>query len=166
MQMKTSGAFSITNLLKQMGDFMTMKLIPDVVKNTNIYYLSPNASALDAAQLMQEKSIGVVLVMDGTELKGIFSERDMITRVVAQGLDPRQTPLSQVMTPDVATVEPDTTATQALELMRDLHCRHLPILQAGKVKAMVSVRDLYAAVCGTLEKDLREKEAFIFSGGY
>jgi CBS domain-containing protein len=87
------------------GTGMTMRLIPDVIKSFSLYSVSLDATALDAATLMAEKSIGVVLVMDQGRLCGIFSERDLMTRVVARDLAPSAVNIREVTTKDVVSVE-------------------------------------------------------------
>ena len=107
-----------------------------------------------------------MLVTEGRTLKGIVTERDMTTRVVAAGLDPDTTPLSSVMTADPDTLEPSATALAALDLMERHHYRHLPIAVDGEVVGMVSIRDLFAVVRTHLEDELRSREAYMFGSGY
>ena len=148
------------------GVSMRQQLLPDVVTNRDLYNLSPLATVQQAVQLMAEKSIGAVLVMEGSTLRGIFSERDLLTRVVALGRSVERTMLREVMTVDVVSVPGTITPEEALRLMRAHHCRHLPVVEDGLVVAMVSIRDIFSAVQSRLERDNQEKQAFIFSGGY
>jgi len=145
---------------------MTGKIIPDVVSDQMLYKLPPTASARDAAKVMGANKVSAVLVTDGERLVGIFTERDLTSRVVATGLDPDRTSLAQVMTPRPDVLAPDDSPLNALELMRIRHYRHLPVLDQGKIVGMVSIRDLYAAAKTELERDLRQREAFIFDTGY
>jgi CBS domain-containing protein len=142
--------------------FMSNKILPDIVRYPVTYRLPVNATVRDAAVLMADKSVGVVLVVDGETLCGIFSERDLTARVVANGLNPALTPLRNVMTNDVVTIRPDGTAEEALSLMQAYHCRHLPVMDNGAVVAMVSIRDLYRAMNAQLSSDLKEVQAFVF----
>lgn len=144
----------------------TRRLMPDVIKNQELTCLPPCATVRDAATLMAEKRIAAVLVTEGRTLKGIVTERDMTTRVVAAGLDPDTTPLSSVMTADPDTLEPSATALSALDLMERRHYRHLPIAVDGEVVGMVSIRDLFAVVRAHLEDELRSREAYMFGSGY
>lgn len=144
----------------------TRRLMPDVIKNQELTCLPPGATVRDAATLMAEKRIAAVLVTEGRTLKGIVTERDMTTRVVAAGLDPDTTPLSAVMTVDPDTLEPSATALSALDLMERRHYRHLPIAVDGEVVGMVSIRDLFAVVRAHLEDELRSREAYMFGSGY
>jgi CBS domain-containing protein len=91
---------------------------------------------------MTEEACGSVLVCDGDRLRGIFTERDLMTRVVGRGLDPRTTRLEQVMTRDPDRIEGTATAQEALRRMDELGCRHLPVMEDGRVLGVVSLRDL------------------------
>lgn len=146
---------------------MKRRIIPDVVRNFQIFTLAPTATAREAAQIMAEQSVGAVMVVNGQGLLvGIFSERDLVNRVVAADRDAAEMKLEDVMTRDPVTVDPDSCAIEALNQMAAHHIRHLPVVRYGRPIAMVSVRDLYGALCAELEEDLNERQAFIFNGGY
>jgi CBS domain-containing protein len=143
-----------------------MKIIPDVVRDQTLYKLPPTASARDAAKVMGANKVSGVLVVEGERLVGIFTERDLTARVVATGRDPDMTKLAEVMTPRPDVLAPDDAALDALEKMRMRHYRHLPVVDNGKIVGMVSIRDLYAAAKLELEREVRQREAFIFDTGY
>jgi CBS domain-containing protein len=145
---------------------MQRKVVPDIVDQQKIELLSASTTVRDASRNMAERHIGAVLVGQGRRLQGIFTERDVLTRVVARGLDPDTTPLDKVMTRDPDTVGPSDMALEVLERMRVSGYRHLPVVEEGQVIAIVSIRDLYAAVKRELEEDLQQREAFIFDTGY
>ena len=145
---------------------MHRKLIPDVVKDQTLHHLSPSATVGEAARLMARHHMGAVLICADRRLLGIFTERDVTTRVVAPGRDVEATPLSEVMTPDPDTIAPDATVLEALDLMNARGYRHLPIALDDNVLGIVSIRDLYAAVKRQLEEEVREREAFIHGAGY
>ncbi|GAB4373396.1 MAG: CBS domain-containing protein [Kiloniellaceae bacterium] len=145
---------------------MHRKVVPDIVSQQKIELLSAATTVRDAARNMAERHIGAVLIGEGGRLSGIFTERDLLIRVVARGLDPDSTRLKDVMTPDPDTVEPDDWATVALERMRASGYRHVPVVEDGVVVGIVSLRDLYAAAKRELEEDLQQREAFIFDTGY
>jgi CBS domain-containing protein len=146
---------------------MKRHIIPHVARSFAVYTLPPTATVREAADLMAERSIGAVMIVnDEGGLIGIFSERDVVTRLVVAGRAPEQTRLAEVMTGDPVTISPDSCAMQALNLMADHHIRHLPVVCHGRPIAMVSVRDLYTAFCDELQEDLSESKAFISSGGY
>jgi len=125
---------------------MTQLLIEDVVRDRasdKLYLLPASASVGDAVELMAEHQIGAVLVMteDGL-VGGIFTERDLLMRVVRPGLNTRDTPLSLVMTRDVRFVSPGTTVEAAMALMHMQRHRHLLVIDGPKVYGLVSMRDL------------------------
>ncbi len=145
---------------------MHRKVVPDIVDQQKIELLPSSTTVRAAARNMAERHIGAVLVGVGRRLQGIFTERDVLTRVVARGLDPDTTTLDKVMTPDPDTVGPNDMSSDVLERMRASGYRHLPVTLDGDVVAIVSIRDLYAASKRELEEDLQQREAFIFDTGY
>lgn len=145
---------------------MHCKVVPDIVDQQKIELLPDSTTVRDAARNMAERHIGAVLIGSGGRLAGIFTERDLLIRVVARGLDPDITPLSTVMTADPDTVGPDDLASLALERMRTSGYRHVPVVEDDEVVGIVSLRDLYAAAKRELEEDLQQREAFIFDTGY
>lgn len=145
---------------------MHRKVVPDIVRDQKIELLPRSTTIREAARNMAERHIGAVLIGQGGQLEGIFTERDLLMRVVAKSVDPDKTSLEQVMTPNPDTVGPGDLAALALERMRASGYRHVPVVDAGKVVGIVSLRDLYAAAKSELEEDLQRREAFIFDTGY
>jgi CBS domain-containing protein len=111
-------------------------------KDEQIESVSPRASISDAIALMNEKNIGSVLVMDGERMVGIFTERDVLTRVVPRRLDPSKMPVSEVMTQRPVTITPTTTVEEAMMVVSDTRRRHLPVIDGGRVIGMISIGDL------------------------
>ena len=146
---------------------MQKKIVPDIVPRRKIASVTPGDFAFTAAQKMAENNIAaLVIVGDGDALIGIVTERDVTQRLVAKGLDPSTTPVSEIMTANPDTLSPDDSAGDALELMQSRKYRHLPVAEDGKCIGMVSIRDLYAAVKSALEEDIKETEAFVFGDRY
>ncbi|MBF0168578.1 MAG: CBS domain-containing protein [Alphaproteobacteria bacterium] len=145
---------------------MPARIIPDIVALGTVHSISEKASVREAARLMSEKSIGCLVILGGSQLKGIITERDILFRVVAPGLDADSTPVSQVMTSRVTTVAPDETSDQALMRMQEGGFRHLPVAKDGQILGMVSVRDLYAASLGACEIELKECTTYIHGEPY
>ncbi|MBL8834144.1 MAG: CBS domain-containing protein [Rhodospirillales bacterium] len=147
---------------------MIRKIVPDVISGTqNLATASANMTVRDAAQAMAQRRIGAVMVIDGPRLVGIFTERDLLSKVVAAKRDPDTVRLAEVMTRDPDTIGPDESAFAALDMMRKRGYRHLPVMDSGRLVGMVSVRDLYATALGEVEEDLKERDAFISgSAGY
>ncbi|MBI3937041.1 MAG: CBS domain-containing protein [Betaproteobacteria bacterium] len=107
-----------------------------------IHSVGPDTPVTECVRTMSAKKIGALLVMDGERLTGIFTERDALNKVLAAGLDPGSTKVSEVMTKDPCCVPPATTVGEAMELITKRRFRHLPIVENGKVLAVVSSGDL------------------------
>lgn len=145
---------------------MQRRIVPDIVQNQEIRTLAPSDSVRAAVEMMAEKHIGATLIEDGGRLVGIFTERDLLSRVVAKGRDPDRTTLSEVMTENPDCLKPGDIAGNALARMNDKGYRHLPVLDGETLVGIVSIRDLYAAVKRELEEDVEQREAYIHGGGY
>ncbi len=107
-----------------------------------IHGVKPDTLVTECVQAMSAKKIGALIVMDGERLVGIFTERDALNKVLAAGLDPTKTKVADVMTKDPYFIAPTTTVSEALEVVTKRHVRHLPVVENGKVIAVVSSRDL------------------------
>jgi CBS domain-containing protein len=118
--------------------------IGEVARNWATHIIGPNASAFDAARIMTEQGVGALPVVQAGKLVGTLSERDLMTRVVAQGRNPAMTKVSEVMTAKPRTVRPDETVESCLSLMQELGFRHLPICESDDFQGIVSMRDLVA----------------------
>lgn len=131
-----------------------MERIVDLVKDRDVYFVEAGRSVLDTAKYMAERNIGAVAVIRGDELVGIFSERDLMKRVVATGRDLAQTQVEDVMTADPLVVSPQERITDCMRMMKEHSFRHLPICEGRKLKGLLSLRDL-------LLHDLVEKDGEI-----
>jgi CBS domain-containing protein len=120
---------------------MVRKIIPDIVADQDIFELAGNATVCDAARGMAERDVHSVLITDDGRLTGIFTGTDLIKKVVAMGLDPNLTTLSDVMTHEPETVSPGFNAIEALHRMQDGRFRHLPVVEDGKLVGVLSRRD-------------------------
>lgn len=107
-----------------------------------VHSLGPDAPVSAAVACMAEQAVGAVLIVDGAKLLGIFSERDVIQRVLGAGRDPERTPLRKVMTVDPVTAHGGESRESAILKMNGVGCRHLPIVADGVVVDMLSIRDL------------------------
>jgi len=116
------------------------------LKGGSVAALGPEATVLEAAALMNERGIGSVVVLDDKKrLAGIFTERDVLRRVVAEQRDPATTKLADVMTSPVACAAPHTTLDEIRNVMRQRRIRHLPVAERKRVVGMVSIGDLNKA---------------------
>jgi len=131
-----------------------MRTMSDLVRNQDPLMLPPTATVLEAARQMRDRNVGAVLVTEGERrLVGIFTGRDAVSRVLAEGRHPAQTTLAEVMTRGPDTLTPGHSAIDALRLMQDARCRHLPIVAAGGVVGIVSRGDFRG-----LEQDRLDEE--------
>jgi len=119
-----------------------MKQIAELIEHQVLTVIEPGFTVRNAALTMTERNIGAVAVVHSGTLAGIFSERDIMSRVVAKGLDPDQTLVEGVMSRELVVAEPGEDVDQALQKMHSIRARHLPVVENGKLVGMVSIRDL------------------------
>ena len=119
-----------------------MHTLRNVLQRLHVIHAAPSASVFEVAALMSEARIGCIPLLDGEALVGVFSERDLMTRVVVEGIDPRETEVGSVMTREVITATLDDRVARCLDKMHSHGCRHLPVVADGRVIAMISMRDL------------------------
>jgi CBS domain-containing protein len=132
-------------------------------KAPEIYAIEPDAPVIDAIRLMAEKRIGAVLVMEGSRLVGILSERDYARKIVLQGRSSSDTPVSTIMTGDVITVRPEDTADRCMQIVTNERIRHLPVVRGGEVIGVVSIGDLVKAVIEDQQVELDQLQRYIAS---
>lgn len=120
---------------------MMARTIRDVLEGQGFISVQTASNVTEVAALMKSHVLGAILVLDGTQLVGIFTERDALFRVAAEGLDPNVTMMEDVMTPDPATISPDKPFSDALEIMHEGQYRHVPVIEDGRPIGMVSSRD-------------------------
>ncbi len=131
-----------------------MRKMSDLVRDQQPLMLPPSASVMEAACHMRNRGVGAVLVTEGdAKLVGIFTGRDAVARVLAEGKDPTETTLIEVMTADPDTMTPGHDAIEALRLMQDARCRHLPIVHEGKVVGIVSRGDFRGLELDRLDEE-------------
>jgi CBS domain-containing protein len=132
-------------------------------KGTNIVSVAPTATVLEAARLMNDRSVGGVLVVDDAgSLLGIFTERDILRRVVAAGLAPDTTKVSEVFTRDVVTTSPTTSVDECGALMTSRRVRHLPVVDASGLHGVVTIRDLLAHQVSEHETTIQHLNSYVF----
>ena len=132
-----------------------MALIYDLVKDRKVLTTDADSTVLEAARFMMEHRIGAVPVLRNGELVGIFSERDIMNRVVAAGRAPGTTKVSEVMTSNPKTVGMDETIENCLFMMREFGFRHVLITDEKNVKGLVSLRDILLRYVGEQERERR-----------
>lgn len=119
-----------------------MKQLAELIENRPLVHVAMTDNVGDVARRMREKNVGAVAVLDGGKLVGIFSERDVVTRVVAENRDAALTPIGVVMTKDLIVADPGDEIDDAVEKMVAGNCRHLPVVKGGNLLGMISIRDL------------------------
>ncbi|HUP61166.1 MAG TPA: CBS domain-containing protein [Thermoanaerobaculia bacterium] len=119
-----------------------MKRIAELIEDQTLTVLEPGLSVRNAAQTMSERNIGAAAVVEAGKLAGIFSERDLMARVVAKGLNPDDTPVGTVMSKELVVADPNDAVDDALQKMYSIRARHLPVVENGKLVGMISIRDL------------------------
>jgi CBS domain-containing protein len=132
-------------------------------KSVEIHAVPPDAPVIEAIRLMAEHHVGALLVMDGTRLAGILSERDYARKVVLQGRSSKDTPVRDIMTERVITVGPSDSADHCMQVVTDHRIRHLPVLDGDAVLGVVSIGDLVRAVIEEQRLELDHLQRYIAS---
>ena len=125
-----------------------MKTIKDVLRDKGqaVWTIDVNALVLDALELMAEKEIGALMVMEDARLAGVMSERDYARKVVLLGRSSKDTPVREIMTRKVLYVKPEQTVEECMALMTEKHVRHMPVLDGDSMIGVVSIGDIVKSV--------------------
>ncbi len=142
-----------------------MKPIVELLRNRaeSIYRVAPDVMVFDALKLLSDYSVGAILVMDGEQLVGVFSERDYTRKVALQGKNSRETPVADIMTRNVIAVAPQTRTRACMALMSQHKIRHLPVVDNGKVVGMISIRDIMDDIIVDHEQTIAQLQTYITS---
>jgi|SRR5690606_21676963 len=132
-------------------------------KSPIVYSVSQNVSVFEALQMMMEKNISALLVMDDETLVGIFTERDYARKIILQGKSSKDTPIHLVMTRDPHTITTEEKIDSCMELMTNNHFRHLPVVENGKVIGMVSIGDIVKHVIEDQKRTIDHLQSYISS---
>lgn len=132
-----------------------MATIREILHGRQVYSAKLDDTVLQTARFMVEHNVGAVPVLDGHELAGIFSERDIMKRVMVEGRDPAQTKVSDVMTRNPLTVSPDEKLDHCLKVMKQHGFRHLPVVSGNKLEGFLSLRDLLLREVDEKDGDIR-----------
>lgn len=139
-----------------------MKTLGSIVRDSReLYTVSADATAHEAAIYMTDRNIGAVTVVEGERVVGLFSERDLMKRIVAQGRDPKTVRVGEVMSTELTTCSPDESYEQALSKMHQARCRHLPILENNKLLGLISLRDLLEVDADEKAEEIRMLNTYI-----
>ena len=142
-------------------------------KEQSLLSIEPTATVMDAANLMNEHRVGALLVVVGEKLEGIFTERDILRRIIGKRQDPDATTVGQVMTTEVACCKPDITVEAARLIFRDKRVRHLPVVDdEGHAVGVVSIGDVNAWAMDNQQAEIHYLQEYLYgtrtrgSGGY
>ena len=140
-----------------------MLTIKDVLqsKSSAIWSINPDDNAYKAIELMAEKDIGALLVMDEGEVVGIFSERDYVRKVTLQGKPPKETPVKELMTPDLYCLNVDKPVEECMALMSKAHIRHMPVYENKRLAGVVTFGDIVNAVIVSQKVKIQDLETYI-----
>jgi CBS domain-containing protein len=138
-----------------------MHTLRQVIQRLNLISAHPEALVIDVAVAMSEGRVGAIPIIEGERLVGIFSERDLMTRVVVGGRDAHRIRVEEVMTHKVVVASIDESVDRCLEKMQRAGCRHLPVVQDGRVIAMLSMRDLLRDEIEEQEEEIRHLRSYI-----
>lgn len=130
-------------------------------KGAGVFAVAPEAPVIDAIRQMAEKNVGALVVIKGSELVGIVSERDYARKVILKDRSSRDTPVADIMTASVVTVSPDATVEECMRLCTDSRIRHLPVLDGGRVAGVVSIGDLVKAMLFEQKETINQLESYI-----
>lgn len=138
-------------------------------KGSDIWSISPDATVFEAIQLMAEKNVGALPVVQNDQLVGIISERDYTRKVILQGKSSKDTPVRDIMTQRLVTADPDDRVSECMQRITENRVRHLPILEGNKIVGILSIGDLLAWLIAAQRNALDNLERYVtgdFPSGY
>jgi len=141
-----------------------MATIRELLSNRTIHYVQPEQTVFEAANYMVQCNVGAVPVLEGTKLVGIFSERDIMKRVVTEARDPMTTRIGEVMSEDIHSVPPTASCHEAMALMQEHAVRHLPICEGTTLVGFLSLRDLLRQKVDEASGEAEMMRAYIQTG--
>ena len=142
-----------------------MKPVSELLKKHDgtLWHVRPGETVFDALKLLADYGAGALLVMDGAQLVGVFSERDYTRKIALQGLSSKDTHVADIMSRNVIAVSPQTRTRDCMALMREKRIRHLPVVDKGTVLGMISIRDLMDDIIADHEMTIAQLESYIQS---
>jgi signal-transduction protein with cAMP-binding, CBS, and nucleotidyltransferase domain len=138
-----------------------MQKISDIIRHREMFFVEKHQTVCDVARKMAQLSVGAILVFGDGQLEGIFSERDLMTRVIVAGLDADRTRVGDVMSTHLATVNEEALIEEAMELMQKNKCRHLPVLRGSRAVGLVSMRDIMDIELERKTEEIQQMRAYI-----
>jgi signal-transduction protein with cAMP-binding, CBS, and nucleotidyltransferase domain len=138
-----------------------MSRVKDIIDDRKMYAVEETQPVAEVVRHMADLKVGAILVLRNGELRGVFSERDLMVRVVLAGLHPASTPVSRVMSTEILTVPETASLEEAMERMHEHSCRHLPVMREGRVIGFLSMRDLMNHELARKTEELHHMHAYI-----
>jgi signal-transduction protein with cAMP-binding, CBS, and nucleotidyltransferase domain len=138
-----------------------MSRIKDILRDRELYWVEEHLTVADVARRMAELHVGAVVVLANGLLKGVFSERDLMLRMVLQRRDPDRTEVREVMSKNVVTIDEDANIEEAMENMTACNCRHLPVTRGAQVVGFLSMRDVLHHELAQKTEELHHMRAYI-----
>jgi len=139
-----------------------MKTLRDIMRSGFLFTVQKKAMVSEAIRLMADHNVGIVIVLEGSRLAGVFSERDVVRRVLYQGLDPARTPLGDVMTGCVTTADAEMDYESAMRAMDEAGVRHLLVMSGSRMLSMISVRDLMRAAIHDRDEEVQHLREYLY----
>jgi CBS domain-containing protein len=133
-------------------------------KGSDVHAVASTITVAEAVAEMNKRRIGCILVIDDGQIAGIFTERDVLRRVVGAGVEPKTTRLSDVMTKNVHTIPPETSVEQTMTLFADRRCRHIPVVDHGTLKGLVSIGDISRWMADSSRAEAEHLKNYITGG--
>jgi len=140
-----------------------MSIVSEILdhKGGMVLSVNVNESVFDAINLMAQVNIGAVLVQNGDTISGIFTERDYLQKIALKSLSSQRTRVGDVMTSPVISADPDDSIQQCMETMTTCRCRHLPVVESGKLLGIVSIGDLVKRMLDEKESEVEQLSQYI-----
>lgn len=132
-----------------------MAQLKTILAGRRLTFVSPDMSVIDVSRKMSDAKIGAVVILVDGELKGIFTERDLLNRIISEGKDPKTVKVSEVMTTDVCFCDADDSYEKCLAQMKQIGCRHMPIVEDDRLIGILSIRDLLRHQVSVKESELK-----------
>ncbi|HEY7115795.1 MAG TPA: CBS domain-containing protein [Tepidisphaeraceae bacterium] len=138
-----------------------MSQVRDIVHDRDLFQVQETDTVAEVARRMADLHVGAILVFKNDQLRGVFSERDLMKRVVLEHVDPDRTPVAMVMSTDIATIDELASLEEAMEAMTAHNCRHLPVFCGPRVVGFLSMRDLMHFELARKTEELHHMRAYI-----
>ncbi len=142
-----------------------MKFVSEMLKGKgrDVWTVSPDSTVYDALQVMADKNVGALMVLENDQVVGVFSERDYARKVILKGKASKDTPVSEIMSTKLVWVRPDQSIEDCMNLMTNRRIRHLAVLEEGRLIGVISIGDVVKAIISEQEFTIQQLEQYITS---